>query len=49
MEHIDNNVLSQSAMKEQTNYTLIQSQLVDANKEIKELQSKIQWLERSYE
>ena len=49
MEHIDNNVLSQSAMKEQKNYTLIQSQLVDANKEIKELQSKIQWLERSYE
>jgi hypothetical protein len=49
MEHSDNNVLSQSVMKEQVNYSLIEKQLIDANKEIEDLQSKIQWLERSYE
>lgn len=49
MEYIDNNVLSQSAIKDQMNATLIEKQLIDANKEIQDLQSKIEWLERSYE
>ncbi len=49
MEYVESSVLSQSSAQDQMDFARMQQQLVEANKEIADLQSQIQWLERSYE
>lgn len=49
MEYVESNVISQSAAQDQINYARIEQQLIEANREISDLQSQLQWLERSYE
>jgi len=49
MEYVESNVVLQKAAQEQLNYARMEQQLIEANKEIEDLQSQLEWLERSYE
>ncbi|MDO7084272.1 hypothetical protein WNY51_10155 [Pseudocolwellia sp. AS88] len=49
MEQFNNNVVSQSVTKDQMNYSMIEEQLLEANKKIEELESALEWSSRAYE